>query len=62
MTVVETPLYLRKAAALLDDYEREALVTFVSSAPEAGDIVPESEECGSFVGRPRAKASVAGCA
>ena len=42
MTVVETPFYLRKAAGLLDDEEREHLIVFIGSSPEAGDVVPES--------------------
>ncbi len=42
MTVVETPLFLRKAAALLSDDEREALVTFLATTPEAGDVIPEA--------------------
>jgi hypothetical protein len=35
MTVVETPFFLRKSTALLGDDEREALVTFVASTPNA---------------------------
>jgi hypothetical protein len=42
MTVVETPFFLRKAAALLTDDEREQLVVFVGANPAAGDVIPES--------------------
>ena len=42
MTVVETPYYLRKAAGLLDDEARDELTTYIGSAPEAGDVIPES--------------------
>jgi hypothetical protein len=42
MTVVETPFFLRKATALLDDEERSELVMFLGVNPEAGDIVPET--------------------
>lgn len=42
MTVVETPFYLRKAAGLLDDRERGELVSFIASAPESGDVMPET--------------------
>lgn len=42
MTVVETPYYLRKAAGLLDEEDREEPTTYIGSAPEAGDVIPES--------------------
>src|ERR1039458_7599806 len=42
MTVVETPFFLRKATALLDDEERSELVMFLGVNPEAGDVVPET--------------------
>jgi hypothetical protein len=42
MTVVETAFFLRKAASLMTDGERERLIAFVGANPEAGDVVPES--------------------
>ena len=42
MTVVETPFFLRKAAGLLTDDERDQLTVFVGANPEAGDVIPES--------------------
>jgi hypothetical protein len=42
MTVAETPFSLQKAAALLDEEEREELITFIGSTPEAGDLIPET--------------------
>ncbi len=42
MTVVETSFFLRQAAGLLTDKEREQLIAFVASNPETGDVVPES--------------------
>lgn len=42
MTVVETPFFVRKATALLDDEERSGLIVFLGMNPEAGDVVPES--------------------
>jgi mRNA-degrading endonuclease RelE of RelBE toxin-antitoxin system len=42
MTVVETPFFLRKAAGLLTDGEREHLIAFVGANPEAGGVMPES--------------------
>ena len=40
MTVVETPRFLRDAASLLSDSERDEFVAYVAANPEAGDIVP----------------------
>jgi hypothetical protein len=40
MTVVETPFFLRKASTLLDEEERSALVVYVASNPEVGDLIP----------------------
>jgi hypothetical protein len=42
MTVVETPIFLRKAADLLDEEERSELAMFLAANPEAGDVIPES--------------------
>lgn len=42
MTVVETPLFLRKAARILDAEERTALVFTIGERPEAGEIIPET--------------------
>jgi hypothetical protein len=42
MTVVETPFFLRKAAGLLTDEEREHLIGFVGANAEVGAVVPES--------------------
>lgn len=40
MTVVETPLFQRKAALVFDEGERAELIAFVASNPEAGRIIP----------------------
>src|SRR4051795_9523252 len=42
MTVVETAEFLRHAARLMSDSDREALVVFVGANPEAGEIMPET--------------------
>ena len=42
MTVVETPFFIRKSAALLTENERSELIFFLGTNPEAGDIVPET--------------------
>ena len=39
MTVVETPLFLRKAEKILDEQERMALVIAIGEEPEAGEII-----------------------
>ncbi|MCC6538373.1 MAG: type II toxin-antitoxin system RelE/ParE family toxin [Bryobacterales bacterium] len=40
MTVVETPLFLRKAESILDEEERARLVAAIGTDPEAGEIIP----------------------
>jgi hypothetical protein len=40
MTVVETLEFLKHAARLMSDSEREELVAFVGANPEAGEIIP----------------------
>jgi len=42
LTVIETPSYLRDAKKLLNDEEREAVVNFLSSSPNAGDLIKET--------------------
>jgi hypothetical protein len=42
MTVVETPGFLREAAAALTEGERSELVSFLAANPEAGDVMPET--------------------
>jgi hypothetical protein len=38
-TVIETPVYSRKAEALLSDSEREDFAVFISRNPTAGSVV-----------------------
>jgi hypothetical protein len=42
MTVVETPGFLRDAAAALTSEERGEVLSFLAANPEAGDIIPET--------------------
>jgi hypothetical protein len=42
ITVAETPLFIRQAAAVWDDDEREAFVTFIAAHPDAGDVIPDT--------------------
>jgi hypothetical protein len=42
ITVAETPLFIRQAAVLWDDEEREAFVNFIALNPDAGDVIPET--------------------
>jgi len=42
MTVVETPGFLREAAAALTDAERIEVVFFLATNPEAGDVMSET--------------------
>lgn len=38
-TVVETPIFQRRAAKLLSDAERSALIEFLARHPESGDEI-----------------------
>ncbi len=40
LTVVETPTYLRSIAGLWTDDEAMAIVDFLVSQPDAGDVIP----------------------
>jgi hypothetical protein len=42
ITVAETPVFLRQAAAIWSDEERTAFVDFIARNPEAGDLIPAS--------------------
>ncbi len=42
MTVVETPFFLRKSAALLAENDRFELIAFLGANPEVGDVIPET--------------------
>ena len=42
ITVVETPLFIKKASSIFDDDERAALIVFVAANPEAGRLIPET--------------------
>ena len=42
VTVAETPLFIRQAAAIWDDDEREAFVNFIAAHPLAGDVIPDT--------------------
>jgi hypothetical protein len=42
MTVIETARFLKDAKPMMSDSEREELVAFVGSNPEAGEIIPET--------------------
>jgi hypothetical protein len=42
VTVAETPLFIRQAAAIWDEVERDSFINFIALNPEAGDIIPET--------------------
>ncbi len=41
-TIIETPVYARKVADLLEDDERESVAAFVALNPTAGSVIPGS--------------------
>jgi mRNA-degrading endonuclease RelE of RelBE toxin-antitoxin system len=40
LTVIETPLFLRYAADIWDEHERETFVDWIALRPDAGDVIP----------------------
>lgn len=42
MTVVGTPFFLRKAAGILTEAEREELVAAIGADPSCGDVIPDT--------------------
>jgi mRNA-degrading endonuclease RelE of RelBE toxin-antitoxin system len=42
MTVVETARFLKDVKSMMSASEREELVTFVGTNPDAGEIIPET--------------------
>jgi hypothetical protein len=42
ITVAETALFVRQAAEVWDNGEREAFVEFIAHNPETGDVIPET--------------------
>jgi len=41
-TVVETPTFIRRAARLLTEDDRVALIDYLAAFPTAGDVIPET--------------------
>jgi hypothetical protein len=44
-TVSETSVFVRYAAQIWSDAERQQFVSFIAANPEAGDIIPGSGGC-----------------
>jgi hypothetical protein len=42
ITVAETAVFVRQAASVWDDAEREEFVSFIAANPETGDVIPET--------------------
>jgi hypothetical protein len=42
ITVVELPLFLRQAAQVWDEAERQDFVDYIARNPESGDVIPET--------------------
>jgi mRNA-degrading endonuclease RelE of RelBE toxin-antitoxin system len=42
MTVAETPSFIRQAAKLWTEDDRNAFVNFIAANPDAGDIIPHT--------------------
>lgn len=62
LTVAETQLFIRQAADVWNDTERNAFIDFIAANPEEADMIPE---LGAFVkyggvGRGQVNAAVCG--
>ncbi len=44
-TVAETPVFIRYAAEVWTDTEREAFITFIAGSPDAGNVIRGSGGC-----------------
>ena len=44
-TVAETPVFVRYAAEVWSEAERQEFINFIAANPEAGDIIRESGGC-----------------
>ena len=42
MTVAETPVFIRQAAKIWTDDDRNAFVDFIANNPDAGDLIPDT--------------------
>ncbi len=42
LTIAETPLFIRQAASVWSDAEREAFVDYIAANPDVGDIIPDA--------------------
>jgi hypothetical protein len=42
ITVAETPLFVRRAAEVWSDDERESFVDFIAKNPQMGDVIPDT--------------------
>lgn len=42
ITVAETSIFVRQAAAVWDDEQRLEFVTYIAANPEAGDLIPDT--------------------
>ena len=42
LTVIETAIFQRYAAAVWGDEEREAFIDWIAQNPEAGDVIPDA--------------------
>jgi hypothetical protein len=44
-TVAETPVFVRYAAQVWSDAERQEFISFIAANPQAGDVIRESGGC-----------------
>jgi hypothetical protein len=61
ITVAETPLFVRQAAEVWSDDQRESFVDFIAKNPQMGMLSRIPAESGKFDGRKPELASAAAC-
>jgi hypothetical protein len=42
VTLAETAVFVRQAASIWDDAEREEFINFIAANPETGDVIPKT--------------------
>jgi hypothetical protein len=58
-TVAETPVFVRYAAEVWSDTERQEFISFIAANPESGDVIAGRAVVARFGGRGQALASAA---
>jgi len=61
LTVAETQLFIRQAADVWNDAERNAFIDFIAANPEEGDMIPDTGGIRKYGGVVRVQVNAAAC-